>query len=233
MRRPVICLLSGTLLTAATATLAALWTPLPKRLSLTLSGDHDQTVATLQSRTPFTTRLRRALDNLGYWDLTVERWSGWGCQLTVVSSNPLADDLIRGFAPATSDPAELRTGWPFLSFSAAPALFLSDQRSNWSQGLLVSEPWVRNLPPNSAAFSNTTILAIGPPPTTIVPLKPEALPLLGNVAFWSVLSYLFMFFPLDARKLIRRHRGLCMQCGYPVRGLPNCPECGPAATPSA
>lgn len=227
MRRTAICLLSGTLLTLATAAIAALWNPLPKQLSLTLSGDHDQTVAILQGRAPFETRLRRALDNLGYWDLTVERWSGWGCELTVISSNPLTDDLIGGFAPVTSDPAELRAGWPFLSFSAAPALFLTDQQSSWQDGLLVTKPWVRNLPPNSMA------LALGSPPTTIVPLKPEILPLLGNIAFWGGVSYLLMYFPLDARRILRRGRSKCTQCGYPVRDLANCPECGPDQTSSA
>ncbi|XVJ60562.1 MAG: hypothetical protein HEQ23_14665 [Tepidisphaera sp.] len=227
MRRAVICLLSGTFLTAATATLAAIWAPLPKQLSLTLSSDHDQTVSTLQGRTPFTTRLLRALDNLGYWDLTVERWSGWGCELTEMSSHPLADVLISGSGPAKSGPTELRTGWPFLSFSAAPALFLADQQSSWQQGLLVTKPWVRNLPSNSMA------LALGSPPTTIVPLKPEMLPLLGNIAFWGGVSYLLMYFPLDARRILRRRRGKCTQCGYPVRNLTHCPECGPDQTSTA
>lgn len=230
MRRAAICLLSGTVLTVATAILAALRAPLHKQPSILLDDDH--AIAALESRAPFQTRVRRARENLGYWDLTVEQWRGWGCELTVINSSPVMD-VIAGSIASTSDPAELRTGWPFLSFSAAPGLFRTDQRSSWSQGLLVSKPWVRNLPPNSTAFANATTLAIGPFPTTIVPLKPEVLPLLGNIVFWGGLSYLFMYFPFDARRIIRRSRGMCTQCGYPVRGLPNCPECGPEPQASA
>ncbi len=64
---------------------------------------------------------------------------------------------------------------------------------------------------------------------------PRALPLRSiwpgfaiNTLFYATLLWLFILGPLALRGVIRRKRGLCLQCAYDLRGdfSSGCPECG-------
>ena len=59
-----------------------------------------------------------------------------------------------------------------------------------------------------------------------VPLKPLFLGTLANVFLYAlaVLGLLLLFRHL--RAVIRRRRGHCATCGYPLKSLSACPECG-------
>ena len=48
----------------------------------------------------------------------------------------------------------------------------------------------------------------------------------ANTVFYAALFWL-PFAPFALRRMIRRHRGLCLKCGYDLRGsTEGCPECG-------
>ena len=52
--------------------------------------------------------------------------------------------------------------------------------------------------------------------------------LCGDVGVWSGLVFIMISTPFVFRILYRRKRGLCIECGYQLRGLieHRCPECG-------
>ena len=49
-----------------------------------------------------------------------------------------------------------------------------------------------------------------------------------NTIFYAAVLWLLAFGPFAARRIIRRKRGRCIQCGYDLRHAPHdaCPECG-------
>ncbi len=49
-----------------------------------------------------------------------------------------------------------------------------------------------------------------------------------NTAFYAAILWLLTLGPFTARSFIRRRRGLCIKCGYDLRGdlSSGCPECG-------
>jgi hypothetical protein len=49
-----------------------------------------------------------------------------------------------------------------------------------------------------------------------------------DVLFWGLVSWLLFFAPFTLRRVVRARRGRCVKCGYDMRGLDACPECGAA-----
>ncbi|MCH8824765.1 MAG: hypothetical protein IH984_14800 [Planctomycetes bacterium] len=49
-----------------------------------------------------------------------------------------------------------------------------------------------------------------------------------NTIFYSTILWLFTLGPFTVRRMIRSKRGLCIKCGYDLRGTSEsgCPECG-------
>lgn len=49
-----------------------------------------------------------------------------------------------------------------------------------------------------------------------------------NTAFYAAIVWLLSLLPFTVRRLVRRKRGLCINCGYDLRGefSSGCPECG-------
>jgi hypothetical protein len=47
-----------------------------------------------------------------------------------------------------------------------------------------------------------------------------------NTAFYGTLAFLLWSAPGFVRKKRRRRRGLCAACGYELKGMQKCPECG-------
>ena len=52
-----------------------------------------------------------------------------------------------------------------------------------------------------------------------------------NAAVWTAVLWSVLCGPGTARRALRRRRGLCLRCGYPVGVSPVCTECG-AAVPA-
>ncbi len=53
-----------------------------------------------------------------------------------------------------------------------------------------------------------------------------------NTAFYAAILWLLTLGPFTARRMIRRKRGHCINCGYDLRGAEHkaCPECGAILT---
>ncbi len=52
--------------------------------------------------------------------------------------------------------------------------------------------------------------------------------ILADLVFWTSVAFLAWAGPRVARNGLRRSRGQCTGCGYPMRGQSRCPECGRA-----
>jgi hypothetical protein len=63
-----------------------------------------------------------------------------------------------------------------------------------------------------------------------LPLRPISLGLALNTLFYTAACWTLLRGPSTLRRQRRQRHGLCLKCGYPVRGLVNCPECGGAVS---
>ena len=64
--------------------------------------------------------------------------------------------------------------------------------------------------------------------TKALPLRPIWPGFAINTVFYAAILWLLAFGLFAARRVIRRKRGLCLKCGYDLRGAEHevCPECG-------
>ncbi len=62
----------------------------------------------------------------------------------------------------------------------------------------------------------------------LIPVRPILPGFLINTLFYAAILWLLTLGSFTARRLIRRKRGLCIKCGYDLRGAEHevCPECG-------
>jgi hypothetical protein len=51
-----------------------------------------------------------------------------------------------------------------------------------------------------------------------------------NTIFYAAVLWVMFFAPGKVKRTIRRRRGLCPTCAYPVGSSPVCTECGAAVT---
>jgi hypothetical protein len=84
-----------------------------------------------------------------------------------------------------------------------------DQLPAWMSGIRVPEK-----------------VASGSRDLPLVPLWPG---FLVDTAFWGGAAFLVWSVPGFVRRGVRRRRGRCVRCGYELKGLAVCPECGGAA----
>jgi hypothetical protein len=59
-----------------------------------------------------------------------------------------------------------------------------------------------------------------------VPMKPVWSGIALNSGLYSAVLVLVTFGPGIVRRRRRRRRGLCVACGYELKGMQKCPECG-------
>jgi hypothetical protein len=52
-----------------------------------------------------------------------------------------------------------------------------------------------------------------------------------NMIFYAAILWVLFFAPGSVRRIIRRRRGLCPACAYPIGTSPVCTECGKPVTP--
>ena len=70
----------------------------------------------------------------------------------------------------------------------------------------------------------------------VIPFTPIHPGFAINTIFYAAILWLLWAAPGAIRRLRRKQRGLCIHCGYDLRGAPpdsaNCPECGAAVRQS-
>jgi len=67
----------------------------------------------------------------------------------------------------------------------------------------------------------------------VLPLHPVFPGFLINTLFYALLLWLLFCAPFALRRVLRRRRGLCGMCAYPVGASPVCTECGAVVMPHA
>jgi hypothetical protein len=107
-------------------------------------------------------------------------------------------------------------GWPFRAFRGESLFIASDKpdgyepmpelRGNWNLGLVHGR-------------------------LLLVPFEPLWAGILGNVVFWSSVTWMAIAFPVAIRNRRREKYGKCVKCGYAmdvhaVKRPEVCPECG-------
>lgn len=124
---------------------------------------------------------------------------------------------------------ELQVGWPLRTLSSRNMglCSMTTARGTASLSTILSEPVVDGigLAPfpmrGSAAFSWRAL-----------PYRPMWAGLIVNTLFYAVALGLLFVIPNALRRRLRRRRGQCEACGYPIGTSPVCTECG-AAVPAA
>lgn len=66
-----------------------------------------------------------------------------------------------------------------------------------------------------------------------LPLRPIWPGFIINTIFYALLLWLLFAIPFAVRRMLRRRRGVCERCAYPVGVSPVCTECGETVTPVA
>ena len=62
-----------------------------------------------------------------------------------------------------------------------------------------------------------------------IPTLPYWPGLIANTVVWGAVAWVMVFGVRRLRAILRRRKGLCTACAFPLHQLPRCPECG---TPS-
>lgn len=75
-------------------------------------------------------------------------------------------------------------------------------------------------------FSPSRAIANSASNSSVIPLTPWWPGLFANLATWTLIYWMFLFMPWQWRRHRRIARGQCLRCGYELKGLEVCPECG-------
>ena len=108
------------------------------------------------------------------------------------------------------DPRHFMThGWPNRSLSCE----IISNNSKWT---------------TNASHGGLSVASQGNFSDHILPLRPIWPGFAINTILYAAMLWLLTLGPFAARRMIRRKRGLCIKCGYDLRGVEHekCPECG-------
>ncbi len=112
---------------------------------------------------------------------------------------------------------EVASGWPLLSMRSCHAV-------EPTSGAMIYEPRKCAIPLSDHQSPPSWHLARH----RALPLIPIWSGFFSNTLFYAAILSLLWSSPFVVRRLIRRKRGLCIKCGYDLRGAEHevCPECG-------
>ena len=149
------------------------------------------------------------------YDLVCWEWRGTGTRMLRVSPwvnhYTLPEDTGHHLI-------ERKSGWPLRSMHG------ECRRVNemyWA--IPVPESWGRRY--NFMALTATPIAG------AFLPLKPLWPGFLINTLFYALILWPLVFAPFTARRILRRRRGRCAKCAYPVGVSSVCTECGATVSP--
>jgi len=152
-------------------------------------------------------------------------WTGWPAFLDMKSVEAVE--------------TEAAMNWPANTMALMPSAQMCDARG-WPmlamRGQLVSGPALPSMNNGWREAIALRPLPGGPPGVVIFHLE-RALPLWPiwpgfaiNTLFYAAICWLLFAAPFAVRRMSHRRRGLCVSCGYDLRGRLNdaaaCPECG-------
>lgn len=135
------------------------------------------------------------------------------------SHPPLQDPMVIG----NSWEADAR-GWPLLSlWSCMGGGLATGDMSSWPDAY--PEISQTSLPP-SGKIDTALQNSVGE--TVTLPLYPIWPGFAINTVFYAAICWLLWMTPFTARRMIRRRRGRCPNCGYDLAHAEHeqCPECG-------
>ena len=170
----------------------------------------------------------------------VWRSRGFGCDSLLIlgdrsseavfQQDPSGQYTFGASINATMDRATLvRSGWPWRSGAG----------ERWDLGISLMTPFPMlgykvttwrdaDLQTSAVSFDRPTWL--GGSSSRLVPFRPIWPGFAINTIFYAAILWLLMLGPFTARRIIRHKRGLCLKCGYDLRGHSGggggCPECG-------
>ncbi len=113
-------------------------------------------------------------------------------------------------------------GWPMCS--VAGALHLTNRRG--PRGLVtdIDMFWAISLDEGRVANPRSHWKL------RLLPFRPSAAGFAVNTLFYAAVLWLLIPGPFVLRRVVRRRRGLCVKCGYPVGETDVCSECGMTVT---
>ena len=133
--------------------------------------------------------------------------------------------------------ARVRSGWPLLGSEAIAYVDLDrlDQPLFWNRpgGYLVHGGvlWPKatgTLLPGESLVNGPVVMNAGKwyCDQRLIPLCPIWPGFAINTLFYAGVLWMLCCGPFALRRMIRRRRGRCPQCGYPIGQSPVCTECG-------
>ena len=100
--------------------------------------------------------------------------------------------------------------------------------SLWCLRILLVHDGTGNNQNQASGFIAIPILFFEDLEPLVLPLYPIWTGFALNTIFYASLLWLIIPGPFVLRRFIRKRRGLCLKCGYDLRGVDHqaCPECG-------
>ncbi len=147
----------------------------------------------------------------------------------VFDPKPIEDLLPRWANDDSSRPFFVRVyegrGWPLLALSCA-------HETSTAAMIALYQSKAKGIPltPEGAILTGLiparSVRGFAVP--RALPLRPIWPGFAINSVFYAAILWLLTLGPFTARRFIRRRRGLCIKCGYDLRGAEHevCPECG-------
>lgn len=129
----------------------------------------------------------------------------------------------------------VQIGWPLPCLQSEELIEVQGRREvdqNASAGTPWPDLWRPTAPLRRTAGLLATTLPGAPQPTTgsdltpYVPIRPLALGMTVNTLLFAAAAAAISMGPGAVRTIVRRRRGACLACGYDLRDLAICPECG-------
>jgi hypothetical protein len=193
---------------------------------------------------------------LGHWPAWVladwprrPTWIGWTGEAPGVRAYQLTTGGVPSAArmwfhttwgPGAFDPHQsmnvVQVGWPLPCFQSEERITVAgrtaegdlQEKQGGTSWMIPHQPIERTSGQWSATLRGGPAPAIPSSPLPFVPLRPLWLPLGINMTLYLAVAAVIVLAPGAIRTLVRLRKGRCLSCGYDVRELVVCPECGGA-----
>ena len=147
-------------------------------------------------------------------------------ELVTIEDDGASTMLLRSGSPPYDHVVRLTAGWPRESLSG------EQWRTAITSPIFTFQ--IASLARKQVRFGESKMVcAVAPPglgarPLRFLPLRPVWPGFAVNTLFYAATLWLLICGPFALRRVVRRRRGLCVQCGYPMGESDVCTECGEA-----